>query len=148
MVLPRPSYGAGVEDRDLLGRSRLLSGRTLNDPTYRTSFVTGKLNTAVNLRTRFQFFDPDDPARYQLYVEVDSEYALSNNWSIKSSLAFNIEQNFDESKRRESDSVLPPVRTDVVKYLDDGATRFETLIVDGRDTIGTNLHYRVFGGVL
>ena len=90
VVLPRPSYGAGVEDRDLLGRSRLLSGRTLNDPTYRTSFVTGKLNTTVNLRTRFQFFDPDDPARYQLFVGVDSEYALSNHWSIKSSLAFNI----------------------------------------------------------
>ena len=79
---------------------------------------------------------------------VDSEYALSNHWSIKSSLAFNIEQNFDESRRRESDSVLPPVRTDVVKYLDDGATRIETLILEGRNTLGSNLHYRVFGGVL
>jgi len=148
VIVPRPSYEMGIDNREMLARSRMLSGRTLDDPQYQTSFVTGKINTAVNLRTRFQFFDPDDPARYQLYVGVDSEYALSNHWSIKSSLAFNIEQNFDESRRRESDSVLPPVRTDVVKYLDDGATRIETLIVEGRNTLGSNLHYRVFGGVL
>jgi hypothetical protein len=59
-----------------------------------------------------------------------------------------VEQNFDESRRRESDSVLPPVRTDVVKYLDDGATRIETLIFEGRNTLGSSLHYRIFGGVL
>ena len=148
VIVPRPSFGVGVDGQDILARSRMLAGRTLDEPQYQTSFVTGKINTAVNLRARFQFFDPDDPARYQFYVGVDSEYALSNHWSIKSSLAFNIEQNFDESKRRESDSVLPPVRTDVVKYLDDGATRVETIILEGRDTIGSHLHYRVFGGVL
>ena len=148
VIVPRPSFGLGIDHHEMGARSRMLSGRTLNESRHQTSFVTGKVNTAVNLRTRFQFFDPDDPARYQLYVGVDSEYALSNHWSIKSSLAFNIEQNFDESRRRDSDSVLPPVRTDVVKYLDDGATRIETLLVEGRNTMGSNLHYRVFGGVL
>ena len=148
MIMPRPSYDGGIDNEELLFRTRIVSGRTLDDPQHQTSFVTGKINAAVNLRTRFQFFDPDDPARYQIYVGVDSEYALSNHWSVKSSLAFNLEQNFDESNRRESDSVLPPVRTEIVKYLDDGATRLDSLVLEGRDTLGSTLHYRVFGGVL
>lgn len=148
MIVPRPSYYGRMNDDQFLLRSRMVSGRSLKDPQHQTSFVTGKINTTINLRTRFQFFDPDDPARYQVFVGVDSEYALSNYWSVKSSIALNLDQNFDESNRRESNSVLSPVRTEIVKYLDDGATRLESLVLEGRDTLGSTLHYRVFGGVL
>ena len=148
MIMPRPSYYGHMNDDQLLVRSRMVSGRSLKDPQHQTSFVTGKINTTINLRTRFQFFDPDDPARYQVFVGVDSEYALSNYWSVKSSIALNLDQNFDESNRRESNSVLPPVRTEIVKYLDDGATRLDSLVLEGRDSLASTLHYRVFGGVL
>ena len=98
--------------------------------------MTGKINNTLNIRTKFQLFDPDDPARYQVYADVSSEYALSNHWAIRSSIAINLDQNFDESNRQESDSVLPKVRSDVVKYLNKGDSGLEKLIVEGRDTIG------------
>ena len=63
-------------------------------------------------------------------------------------LALNIENNFDESNRQVSDSVLPKVRSDVVRYLNEGESGLEKLIIEGRDTLGRSLHYRGFVGVL
>ena len=148
VVVPRPSASFTDNARTMIGQVRLLSGRTLDTPQHRTGFVTGKINNTLNIRTKFQLFDPDDPARYQVYADVSSEYALSNHWALRSSIAINLDQNFDESNRQESDSVLPKVRSDVVKYLNRGESGLEKLVVEGRDTIGRSLHYRLFAGYL
>lgn len=146
VVVPRPSASYSVSPRTWLNQVRTLSGRTLDTPQYRTGFVTGRINNAINIRSRFQLFDPDDPARYQVFADLSSEYALSSHWAIRSSIAINIHHNFDESNRQQSDSVLPKVRSDVVKYLNQGDSGLEKLIIEGRDTIGRSIHYRVFGG--
>ena len=117
VVVPRPSASYSGSPRTWLNQVRTLSGRTLDTPQYRTGFVTGRINNAINIRSRFQLFDPDDPARYQVFADLSSEYALSSHWAIRSSIAINIHHNFDESNRQQSDSVLPKVRSDVVKYL-------------------------------
>jgi hypothetical protein len=146
VVVPRPSAAYSDSPRVYLNQVRTLSGRTLEAPQYRTGFVTGKINNALNIRSRFQLFDPDDPARYQVFADLSSEYALSSHWAIRSSIAINIDHNFDESNRQQSDSVLPKVRSDVVRYLNQGDSGLEKLIVEGRDTAGRSVHYRVFGG--
>jgi hypothetical protein len=148
VVVPRPSASFTDNPRTILDQVRILSGRTLDTPQHRTGFVTGKINNTLNIRTKFQLFDPDDPARYQIYADVSSEYALTNHWAVRSSVAINLDQNFEESNRQESDSVLPKVRSDVVKYLNKGDSGLEKLVVEGRDTIGRSLHYRAFGGYL
>jgi len=148
VVVPRPSTSFTNNPRTKINQVRVLSGRTLDTPQHRTGFVTGKINNTLNIRSRFQLFDPDDPARYQVFADLSSEYALSNHWAIRSSIAINLEQNFDESNRKESDSVLPKVRSDVVKYLNQGDSGLEKLIIEGRDTIGRSLHYRAYGGYL
>jgi hypothetical protein len=127
---------------------RILSGRTLDAPQQRTGFFTGKINNTLNIRSRFQLFDPDDPARYQVFADLSSEFAINNHWAIRSSIAIDLYHNFDESNRKESDSVLPKVRSDVVKYLNEGDSGLEKLIVEGRDTVGRSVHYRAFGGYL
>ena len=148
VVVPRPSTSFTDKTRTKTNQIRILSGRTLKTPQHRTGFVTGKINNTLNIRARFQLFDPDDPARYQVFADLSSEYALSNHWAIRSSIAINLEQNFDESNRQESDSVLPKVRSDVVKYLNQGDSGLEKLIIEGRDTIGRSIHCRAFGGYL
>jgi hypothetical protein len=148
VVVPRPSASFTDNYRTVTDQIRILSGRTLDTPQHRTGFVTGKINNTLNIRTKFQLFDPDDPARYQVYADVSSEYALSNHWAVRSSIAINLEQNFNQSKRQESDSVLPKVRSDVVKYLNNGDSGLEKLVVEGRDTVGRSFHYRTFGGYL
>ena len=145
IVVPRPSANQ-FRELENTAKARVLSGRTLKVPQHRTDFVTGKVNTTVNLRSRFQVFDPDDPARYQLFADIASEYALNNYWAIRSSIAVNLDHNFDESQRQESDSVLPKVRSDVVKYLSKGDSGIEKLLVEGRNTLGRRLHYRVVAG--
>ena len=146
VVVPRPSASFSGNTRTWLNQVRALSGRTLDTPQFRTDFVTGEIKNAINIRSRFQLFDPDDPARYQVFAELSSEYALSSHWAIRSSIAINIDHNFDESNRQESDSLLPKVRSDVVKYLNQGDSGLEKLIIEGRDTVGRSIHYRVFGG--
>ncbi|MDB2557606.1 YjbH domain-containing protein [Luminiphilus sp.] len=146
IVVPRPSTSYSDNPRTNLNQVRILSGRTLDTPQHRTGFATGKINNTLNIRSRFQLFDPDDPARYQIFADLSSEFALSNHWAIRSSIAINLDHNFDESNRQESDSVLPKVRSDIVKYLNDGDSGLETLVVEGRDTYGRAVHYRAFGG--
>ncbi|MDB2659559.1 YjbH domain-containing protein, partial [Luminiphilus sp.] len=148
VVVPRPSTSYSNDQRSYLRGVRLLSGRTLKVPQHRTGFATGKINNTVNLRTRFQLFDPDDPARYQVYADFSSEYSLNAHWAIRSTVSLNIDQNFDESNRQESDSVLPKVRSDVVRYLNEGASGLDKLFIEGRDTYGRSIHYRGFAGIL
>jgi hypothetical protein len=132
----------------LLRQIRILSGRTLQSPQHRTGFSTGTIKNTVNVRTRFQLFDPDDPARYQFFAEIGSEYVINNYWAIRSSIALDIENNFDESNRKVSNSQLQKVRSDVVRYLIEGDSGLEKLILEGRNTWGRSIHYRVFGGYL
>ena len=149
VVMPRPSATIGkARFDDDLHRIRVVSGRTLSDPDFKDSRISDKLATVVNLQTRVQLFDPDAPIRYQLFAALDSAYRFNSNWTLQSSLALNLFQNFDESNRRETDSMLPPVRTDIIKYLDDGATRVNKLALQGRFTVGNRLHARVVSGVL
>ena len=148
IVVPRPSSYYSRDSDDLLRQVRILSGRTLQSPQHRTGFSTGKINNTVNLRTRFQLFDPDDPARYQFFAEIGSEFAINNYWAIRSSIALDIENNFDESNRKVSNSQLQKVRSDVVRYLIEGDSGLEKLVLEGRNTWGRSIHYRVFGGYL
>ena len=146
VMVPRPS--TVISPYEPRARSRVSDGRTLERPQYRTGFATGKVISDVRVGNRLQLFDPDDPARYQINIALGSEYVLSNHWSIRSSYIFDVVNNFDESRRRRSDSQLPKVRTDVVSYLVEGASGLETLLIEGRDTYGDNWHYRAFAGVL
>ena len=146
IVVPRPSTTLFKNPRTTKNKVRILAGGTLVKPQHRTGFVTGKINNTLSVKSRFQLFDPDDPARYQIFADLSSEYALSNYWAVKASFAVDIENNFDESQRQESDSVLPNVRSNVARYLADGDSGLEKLIIEGRNTIGRSFHYRAVAG--
>jgi hypothetical protein len=98
--------------------------------------------------TRLQLFDPDDPARYQLYTKIGASVALPKAWTLTGAYGVDITNNFDESGRVNSGSALPQVRTGVVKYLQQGDTGLDSLYFEKRGSAYKGLHYRVFGGVL
>lgn len=148
VVVPRPSAMKDSSKDTLARRVRILPGDTLGTPSNQTDFTTNKVHFTVDLNNRLQLFDPDDPARYQVYVDIGAEYALTNHWAIKAKYGVDITNNFDESNRKNSDSVLPRVRSDIVRYLTEGETGLDMLMVEGRDSINSRMHYRVFGGVL
>ena len=147
VVIPRPSYWPG-DKTALARRIRVLPGGDIAVPEGQTKFKTGKVAFTAGLNNRVQLFDPDDPLRYQIYLDVGAEYTLSNHWAIKAAYGINLYNNFDESLRQESNSVLPKVRSDLVKYLIEGETGLDQLMLENRDSLSPSLHYRVFAGVL
>ena len=144
----RPSTSYSQDPSDLANRQLILPGRNIDTPMGATDFVTGKINFTLELANRVQLFDPDDPLRYQFYIDVGANYALNNYTSIEAHYSLDIENNFDESRRVESDSLIEPVRTNIVKYLVEGASGLDSLFVQTRNSLSSDIHYRLFGGVL
>lgn len=144
----RPSLSFGQSKAQMARQINILPGRSLVMPQRKTSFEKEKVLFNVGLSNRLQLFDPDDPARYQIYAQVGASIALPRSWVVKGAFAFDITNNFDESKRLSGDSALPPVRSDVVKYLTEGETGLDSLYMEKRGSAHGSLHYRVFAGVL
>jgi len=144
----RPSLAYGQSKQLVERQISVLPGRNLDSPQRKTDFVQKKVFFDVGLGNRFQLFDPDDPARYQFYTKVGVSLALPKSWTLTGAYGFDITNNFDESNRANSDSVLPHVRTDVVRYLTEGDTGLDSLFFEKRGSAYKGLHYRVFGGVL
>ena len=144
----RPSLAYG-QNKQLRERQISISpAYTLTTPQRRTKFAQNKLFFDINLATRLQLFDPDDPARYQLYANIEGGLVLPKSWVLRSAYGVDITNNFAESNRKISDSILPRVRSDIVKYLIEGDTGLDSLYLEKRGSAYEGLHYRVFGGVL
>lgn len=144
----RPSLTYGQMGQLVEREIRVQPIKPMSVVQHRTNFVQKKVFFDVNLSNRLQLFDPDDPARYQLYADVGVSLALPKSWRLTGAYGFDITNNFDESNRINSDSVLPRVRSDVVKYLTEGDTGLDSLYLEKRGTAMNDVHYRVFGGVL
>jgi hypothetical protein len=125
----------------------LLPGRSLSVVEKRTGFVTNKINFDVSLANRLQLFDPDDPARYQIYVKLGASLRLPKSWILRGTWGQDIYNNFGDIDRV-SDSVLPRVRSDVASYLSEGDSGLDALYLEKRGSWQRELHFRVFGGVL
>jgi hypothetical protein len=144
----RPSLTYGQIGQLVESEIRVEPIKSLSFVQHKTSFVQKKVYFDVNLSNRLQLFDPDDPARYQLYAKVGVSLALPKSWVLTGAYGLDITNNFDESNRINSDSVLPRVRSDIVKYLTEGDTGLDSLYLEKRGTAMNDIHYRVFGGVL
>jgi hypothetical protein len=144
----RPSLAYG-QSKELVERQiSVLPGRSLASPQRKTSFVQKKIFFNVGVGTRVQLFDPDDPARYQLFTKIGAALALPKAWTLTGAYGIDITNNFDESNRIDGSSNLEPVRSDIVKYLQQGDTGLDSLYFEKRGSAFKGLHYRVFGGVL
>ena len=116
-------------------------------PQHRTSFVQNKVYVDATVSTRFQFFDPDDPARYQVYGKLGASLALPGNWVVRGSYSVDIENTFKEITRK-SNSVLPHVRSDIARYLTEGSDGLDAFYFEKRGSASPETHYRLFAGVL
>jgi hypothetical protein len=144
----RPSLTYGRNKQIVEREIRVEPARSQAYVQHKTNFVTKKIVFDVSLATRTQLFDPDDPLRYQLYGSVGMSMALPKGLSLQGSYGVDITNNFDESRRADSGSVLPRVRSDVVKYLVQGDTGLDSLYLEKRGNFRSNVYYRAFAGVL
>jgi len=115
-------------------------------PEFETD-VPRKLNLFADIKPRFSFFDPKNPAWYQIYLNLNAHRYLGNGWRAHGSLRLNLATNFDQISRG-SNSVLPHVRSDAAKYLKEGKNGLGLLFVDKYGQLGSDLYYRGFAGYL
>lgn len=125
----------------------ILPGRELENPTEVSSVKLRAVSLSAELDTRFQIFDPENPLRYQLLARISATSNPGWGWRLRGSYALDIDNNFNEITRP-SDSVLPHVRSDTGLYLREGASGLESLYIERKDNLKSDVFYRLYAGVL
>lgn len=124
----------------------ILNPRKIDDPTYETSFRVPHIHFNADLSSRFQLFDPARPAKHQVFLKVTSILTLGDDLNLVGVYALDLNNNFDV--KNPSNSALPSVRTDINKYLSEGASGINSLMIEKKSSLSNNVHYRAYMGVL
>ena len=143
----RPSRITGGSDEFFNNQLDVVSPRTIKNSRNSTNFKKLNLPVDVSLQNKLQVMDPDNPLRYQIYARLGSNIIINKNFSINYNYAVNIDNNFDTIKR-ESNSELPRVRSEIKKYLQKGENGIENLYLSYRNSFKKNFHYRLEAGIL
>lgn len=138
------SLGAQMPSEAVLD---IIPPRRLDRPSYVTGYQVPSIAFTADVGTRLQLMDPDDPLRYQVALRVGAQVFLPYDFSIRGSTSINIYNDFDDIDR-ESDSVLPRVRSDIARYLREGETGVDSLYLEWRSSVLRDVHVRGYAGVL
>lgn len=122
------------------------SSDSIDNPTNITKFAVPNFNITANLGSKFQFFDPDNPAKHQLYLRIASVANITQTWNLIGVYHVDIKNNFD--LKRSPNSVLEHVRTDINKYLVNGSSGIESLYLQKKSNINDEIFYRAYLGIL
>jgi len=108
-------------------------------------YPNGSLSAGLNARS--YLFDPDFPLLYQISAELRGVADLGGGWIAEGKVVGSIKSQFDRIER-DGDSLLPPVRTDLRRYLQEGKSGIDRLVLVKRGKVGRDLYYQAFGGIL
>lgn len=147
--LPRLTGSELGQSIDFAQIANVFPASMMSQPDHITNFVKDTVQVDVELDNRLMLFDPDNPLAYQIFANISTKIDLPKEWMLRASYRVDVYNNID-TLSRVSSSVLPHVRSDSLKYLQQGENGLQNLFVEKRDTfnIEPQLHYRVFGGVL
>ena len=109
------------------------------------SYPVGGVDLGLNVRA--YIFDPDHPFLYQLSLRARGEFDFGHGWSGSAIWVQNIQSQFDRIER-EGESALPPVRTELKRYLQEGESGIDQLALVKRGKVGRDLYYQAYGGIL
>ena len=127
------SYFRGNSDRNFVrnhsyNKIEIHKPSKAYNPSHFTKRIVPYTHINANLAARFQLFDPDNPAKHQIFLKIDSVTSISEHWNLIGSYAIDIDNNFDLN--RPPGSVLEHVRTDINKYLVYGSSGLESLYLE------------------
>lgn len=99
----------------------------------------------IQPRSRQSLFDPESPFLFQIYVAFGAKAQLAPGLSMRGQIGVNVYQNFTDSKRP-AGSVLPHVRSDIMRYLQEGKNNLEDLQIDYVRNLGKDWYGRISAG--
>lgn len=120
---------------------------TVPEPDHETDFRYPSTSFGFNLGIRPYLFDPDNPFRFQLFARFSGHLNLGDGWAVSGSWIQDIYNDFDNITR-ESDSVLPKVRSEVGRYLREGTTGIDRAVLTKRGQLTDEVHFLGFAGIL
>jgi hypothetical protein len=152
-----------VFDRGQLEKSASEVGYSVAPPSLAFSYITPNSIPVVGDETifsnypdfnysfgpdlRLNTFDPDDPLRAQLDLELTGSVQVTRGLSFSAALGTDLIGNFDND-RRPSDSVLPRVRTEFARYNEETDIGVYQLIGEYFFNAGPNIYGRLTAGLI
>ncbi len=127
--------------------SVLPSRRMVSNPQFRTKFRIPNLATSVNVSSRFQLMDPDDPLRYQIFASIGAAADLGRGFYLRGAFSVDLYNDFEDIDRA-SNSELPRVRSLVASYLQEGDTGIASLFLEKRGMLSDEIAFRGYAGIL
>ena len=91
------------------------------------------------------YFDPDEPVRVDGGLELEATFKPAPGWTIAGQIRHRLAGNIGDSVR-ESDSVLPRVRTDGLRFAQAADTVLQNLYVSKQWKPSENIYARVSAG--
>jgi hypothetical protein len=144
--LDRTAMGAMSEDE--FRRTLTVSSPELDKPApqfpSRLDFPAFRGGFSPQLRSSVG--GPDGFYFGQIWLRAAAGVSLTERWSLSAQLGANVYNNFDQIKLQ-SDSVLPHVRSDIVRYLQEGEQSLVRLESDYIRQLGSNWYGRFSAGI-
>jgi hypothetical protein len=109
------------------------------------SYPNGEWNLGLNGRA--YLFDPEFPLLYQLALRVRGDVDFGGGWGATGIWMQNLKSQFGRIAR-EGESKLPPVRTDLKNYLQQGESGIDQLVLTKRGKLAEDIYYQAYGGML
>ena len=132
---------------EALGHVDFLPSRSIEDPQHQLDPARRVLHLQFGLLPGFHLFDPETPFMYQIAMGARASMNLPGGWGLNARYRFDLVNTFDRIKRQ-SDSVLPHVRSDLREYLQKGSSRIVHLYIQRFGNFGRDIYYHAFGGIL
>jgi hypothetical protein len=133
---------------ELFARANL--GRDVPEPDYGKLYsftdYRSDLNYGIRPFVEVSIFDPDDPMRYQLALDLHADYQATSSINLAVSYTQDLYNNFDEIRRGPS-SVLPHVRTETANFLKNGASGVKYMTATHSSNPLKNVFMRTYGGL-
>lgn len=144
--LERLEYTPG--NGDAIGeRAVIADAARLGEPAIMGEGLYPRFTWSVLPDLRTSLFDPDEPVRADIGVRLSASYDIAPGFVLSGSVVQKIAGNIGDNDR-ESNSVLPKVRTDASKYSAEGETAIDELTLAWYSRPAENLYGRVTAGYL
>ena len=150
-------------DREWIEISARGRGYTANPPPFLNTFHTTdtavlegdtveldtfpRFSWSLNPDLRLSTFDPDSPLRYNIDVVAEGSVEVTDGLFLSGAVRADVFGNFDDIER-ESDSVLPRVRSDFANYYRETDVGVERLAIDYFFKPTDTVSARVSAGIL
>jgi hypothetical protein len=108
-------------------------------------YPNGQWSAGINVRA--YLFDPDAPLLYKTSLNLRGVADFGGGWSVDGEWVQSLASQFDRIVR-DGGSALPPVRTDLKRYLQEGKSGIDQLTLVKRGKVGRDFYYQTYGGIL